>query len=33
VALHHGRVLADDTPVAIQADQRVVDTVIGRSRG
>jgi branched-chain amino acid transport system ATP-binding protein len=33
VALHQGRVLADDTPAAIQADQRVVDTVIGRRRG
>jgi branched-chain amino acid transport system ATP-binding protein len=32
VALHQGRVLADDTPAAIQADQRVVDTVIGRRR-
>jgi branched-chain amino acid transport system ATP-binding protein len=33
VVLHQGRVLADDTPAAIQADQRVVDTVIGRRRG
>jgi branched-chain amino acid transport system ATP-binding protein len=30
VALHQGKVLADATPAAIQADQRVVDTVIGR---
>ncbi|MGH7390147.1 MAG: ABC transporter ATP-binding protein [Candidatus Rokuibacteriota bacterium] len=30
VALHQGRVLADATPAQIQADQRVVDTVIGR---
>jgi branched-chain amino acid transport system ATP-binding protein len=30
IALHEGRVLADATPAAIQADQRVVDTVIGR---
>ncbi|HEU4367660.1 MAG TPA: ABC transporter ATP-binding protein [Methylomirabilota bacterium] len=30
IALHQGRVLADATPAAIQADARVVDTVIGR---
>jgi branched-chain amino acid transport system ATP-binding protein len=30
VALHQGRVLADATPAEIQADRRVVDTVIGR---
>jgi len=30
IALHQGKVLADGTPSAIQADQRVVDTVIGR---
>ena len=30
VALHQGRILADATPAEIQADQRVVDTVIGR---
>jgi ABC-type hemin transport system ATPase subunit len=31
VALHQGRVLADATPAAIRADERVVDMVIGRS--
>jgi branched-chain amino acid transport system ATP-binding protein len=30
IALHQGRVLADATPAEIQADARVVDTVIGR---
>jgi branched-chain amino acid transport system ATP-binding protein len=30
VALHQGTILADATPAEIQADQRVVDTVIGR---
>ncbi len=30
IALHQGRVLADATPAEIQADQRVIDTVIGR---
>ncbi|MBI1963451.1 MAG: ABC transporter ATP-binding protein [Candidatus Rokubacteria bacterium] len=30
VALHQGRILADATPAEIRADQRVVDTVIGR---
>jgi branched-chain amino acid transport system ATP-binding protein len=33
VALHQGRVLADATPAEIQADRRVVDTVIGRRPG
>ncbi len=32
IALHQGRVLADATPAAIQADARVVDMVIGRAR-
>jgi branched-chain amino acid transport system ATP-binding protein len=32
VALHEGRVLADGPPAAIEADRRVVDTVIGRHR-
>jgi branched-chain amino acid transport system ATP-binding protein len=32
IALHQGRVLADATPAEIQADQRVVDLVIGRRR-
>jgi branched-chain amino acid transport system ATP-binding protein len=32
VALHQGVVLADASPAAIQADARVVDTVIGRRR-
>jgi len=30
IALHQGKVLADAAPAAIQADARVVDTVIGR---
>jgi branched-chain amino acid transport system ATP-binding protein len=30
VALHQGKVLADAAPSAILADQRVMDTVIGR---
>jgi branched-chain amino acid transport system ATP-binding protein len=30
IALHEGRVLADGPPAALEADQRVVDTVIGR---
>ena len=30
VVLHQGRVLADATPSEIQADQHVIDTVIGR---
>jgi len=30
IALHQGKVLADAAPAAIQADQRVIDTVIGR---
>jgi len=30
IALHEGKVLADAAPAAIQADQRVIDTVIGR---
>jgi branched-chain amino acid transport system ATP-binding protein len=33
IALHQGRVLADATPAEIQADQRLVDTVVGRRRG
>ena len=33
IALHEGRVLAEGTPAAIQADRRVVDTVIGRRTG
>ena len=32
IALHQGKVLADATPAAIQADQRVVDMVVGRRR-
>jgi branched-chain amino acid transport system ATP-binding protein len=31
VALHQGRVLADATPDVIRADERLIDTVIGRS--
>ena len=31
IALHQGKVLADAAPVAIRADARVVDMVIGRS--
>ena len=30
IALHQGKVLADGAPSAIRADQRVIDTVIGR---
>ncbi|PYM98394.1 MAG: ABC transporter ATP-binding protein [Candidatus Rokuibacteriota bacterium] len=30
IALHQGKVLADGAPSSIQADQRVIDTVIGR---
>ena len=30
IALHQGKVLADGAPSAIQTDQRVIDTVIGR---
>jgi len=30
IALHQGKVLADAAPAAIQSDQRVIDTVIGR---
>ncbi len=30
IALHEGRVLADGPPAAIEADRRVVDTVLGR---
>ena len=33
IALHEGKVLADAAPAAIQADQRVIDTVIGRRAG
>ena len=32
VALHQGSVLADASPQAIQADQRLVDMVVGRRR-
>jgi len=32
IALHQGRVLADATPAAIEADARVVDMVVGRRR-
>jgi branched-chain amino acid transport system ATP-binding protein len=32
VALHQGRVLADGTPRDVQADQRLVDMVVGRRR-
>ena len=32
IALHQGKVLADGTPAEIQADERVVDMVIGRRR-
>jgi branched-chain amino acid transport system ATP-binding protein len=31
VALHQGRVLADATPTAVRADERLIDTVVGRS--
>ena len=30
VALHQGRVLADGTPDVIRADERLIDTVVGR---
>jgi branched-chain amino acid transport system ATP-binding protein len=33
VALHQGKVLADAAPAAIRADQRVMDTVVGRKAG
>jgi branched-chain amino acid transport system ATP-binding protein len=33
IALHQGKVLADATPADIQADQRLVDMVVGRRRG
>ena len=32
IALHHGEVLADATPRDIEADQRLVDMVVGRRR-
>jgi branched-chain amino acid transport system ATP-binding protein len=32
VALHHGEVLADATPKDVEADQRLVDMVVGRRR-
>jgi len=32
IALHQGRVLADASPREIEADQQVIDTVIGRRR-
>ena len=32
VALHQGRVLADGTPAALQADAQVMATVVGRAR-
>jgi branched-chain amino acid transport system ATP-binding protein len=31
VALHQGRVLADATPDAVRADERVLDTIVGRT--
>ena len=31
VALHQGRILADATPDAVRADERLIDTVVGRS--
>jgi branched-chain amino acid transport system ATP-binding protein len=31
VALHQGRVLADATPDAVRTDERLIDTVVGRS--
>jgi branched-chain amino acid transport system ATP-binding protein len=31
VALHQGRVLADATPDAVRADERLIDTVVGRA--
>ena len=33
IALHQGQVLADAAPKDIQADQRLVDMVVGRRRG
>ena len=33
IALHQGKVLADAAPAAILADQRVMDTVVGRRPG
>jgi branched-chain amino acid transport system ATP-binding protein len=33
IALHQGEVLADAPPKDIQADQRLVDMVVGRRRG
>jgi branched-chain amino acid transport system ATP-binding protein len=30
VALHQGRVLADASPDAVRADERLIDTVVGR---
>jgi branched-chain amino acid transport system ATP-binding protein len=30
IVLHQGKILADGAPAIIQADQRVIDTVIGR---
>ena len=33
IALHQGEVLADASPKDVQADQRIVDMVIGRRRG
>jgi len=33
IALHQGTVLADATPKDVQADQRLVDMVVGRRRG
>jgi branched-chain amino acid transport system ATP-binding protein len=33
IALHQGKVLADATPADVQADQRLVDMVVGRRRG
>jgi branched-chain amino acid transport system ATP-binding protein len=33
IALHQGAVLADATPKDVQADQRLVDMVVGRRRG
>jgi branched-chain amino acid transport system ATP-binding protein len=33
IALHQGKVLADATPAEVQADQRLVDMVVGRRRG
>jgi branched-chain amino acid transport system ATP-binding protein len=33
VALHQGKVLADAAPAVIRRDQRVMDTVVGRTAG